>query len=294
MKVEVKKIDNLKRKIKVEVSGDEFLKEKDEFYRQNSKNLKVPGFRPGTASMDLIEKHHGKALRDEFIKKSLPLFYQKALEAEKIMPASVPKISDLDLGNDSMIFSAEFEARPEVEAKDSFYKDIKIKEKIDEVKEIEVEKILTNLKEGIKKIVNKDLGDDDLAKWASYADVASLRETIKAQLKVEKIRQRRQRVDDQIKKQLLKVFKVDLPQDEVERHLQELVNREAYSLQYKGVGKDEIEKYKKDLQEKLRPTAQDEVKLFYALEAIAKKEGIKIDNNLGETILGFILSQAQY
>ena len=294
MKVEVKKLDKLKRKLKIEVSGEEFLKEKKEFYKQSSKNLKVPGFRPGSAPLDLIEKHHGGVLREEFVKKSIPQFYRKALEEEKILPASMPQIYDLDLKDDSMIFFAEFETRPELEVNETAYKGIKIKEKLDSVKEIEIEKVITNLKEGIKKTLNKDLNDDDIAKWASYADAKALREAIKVQLNVEKIRERRQKVDNQIKQHLLKTIKVDLPQEEAKRHLSEVVNRQMHSLQHGGASKEDLEKYKKDLEEKLRPAAEDEVKLFYILEAIAKQEGVKIDNNLGEIILGLILSQAQY
>jgi len=48
------------------------------------------------------------------------------------------------------------------------------------------------------------------------------------------------------------------------------------------------------VEEKLQTVAEEEIKLFYILEAIANNEGIKIDNNLAEIILGFILSHAQY
>jgi len=294
MRVEIQKLDKLKRKLKIEVSGKEFSKEKEEFYKQTSKNLKVPGFRPGTAPLDLIEKHHGKALREEFVKKSIPQFYRKALEEEKILPASMPKIYDLDLKDDSMVFFAEFETRPELKIDESVYKGIKIKEKIEPIKEIEIEKIITNLKDGIKRTLNKDLADDDIAKWASYANANALREAIKAQLHIEKIRERRQKIDNQIKQHLLKNVKVDLPAEEVKRHLSDVVDRQMYSLQQRGTSKEDVEKYRKDLEEKLKDVATDEVKLFYILEAIAKQEGIKIDNNLGEVILGLILSQAQY
>lgn len=43
---EVKKIDKLKRTIKIEVSGEEFLKEKNQVYSKKAEGLKVPGFRP--------------------------------------------------------------------------------------------------------------------------------------------------------------------------------------------------------------------------------------------------------
>jgi len=67
MKVEVKKVDKLKRQIKVEVQGEDFLKAKKETYKELGKNIKVPGFRPGTVPLDVLERQHGEALKDEFL-----------------------------------------------------------------------------------------------------------------------------------------------------------------------------------------------------------------------------------
>src|SRR4030043_1093606 len=100
MKVESKKLDKLKYRIQIEVRGEEFLKEKDEFYRSNSKNFKVPGFRPGSAPLEVLEKHHGKMLKEEFLKQALPLFYHKALEQQGIAAASLPTISDVEIASD--------------------------------------------------------------------------------------------------------------------------------------------------------------------------------------------------
>jgi len=294
MKVEVKKLDKLKRTIKVEVQGEEFLKEKNEVYSKKSKQLKVPGFRPGSAPLDILERHHSKFLKEELLKESLPTFYRKALEDQKILPAGMPHVYDIKLTSNVLSFSADFETKPEVVAKESSYKGIKVKSKNCEVKEIEVEKVLTNLKEGIKKVINKDLEDGELAKWASYPDIKSLKEAIKAQLFIEKSRERRGKVDNQVRAHLLKAFKVDLPKDEVTRHHQELVDREIYNLQRRGVPQEDIDKYKKDLGERLQSVAEEDLKIYYILEAIAKNEGIKVDNNIGDVVLGFVLSHAVY
>lgn len=291
---EVKKIDKLKRTIKIEVSGEEFLKEKNQVYSKKAEGLKVPGFRPGSAPLDILERHHSKFLKDELLKEVLPRLYRKALEDSKILPAGLPNVYDIKLTADRLSFSVDFETRPEIEVKESSYKGIKIKDKNCEVGEIEIEKVLTNLKEGIKKVVNKDLDDQDLAKWASFSDLKSMRATIRAQLFLEKSRERRADIDKQIRTQLLKTVKVDLPKGEVDRHHQELIDREISRLQHQGTSQEDIDKYKKDLSDKLEPIAREDIKLFYILEAIAKQEGIKVDNNLGDVILGLILSQAEY
>ncbi len=294
MKVEVQKIDKLKRKVRIEVSGEEFLSERKEIYKDAAKNLKVPGFRPGTAPLDVLERHHGPLLKEEFLKRSLPSFYQQALKEHNISPASLPKIYDVEVNSDNLSFWAEFEAKPEIEIKETSYKGIKIKDKKCAVSKVETEKIITNLKEGIKKVTGKDLDDLTLAKWATFPDIAALEEGARHQIFTQKLNQRRQDIESQIRKHLLKSVKIDLPASEVERHHKELVERDIYNLRLRGVSQEDLDKYKKDLEDKLRPVAGEEVKLFYILEAIAKNEGIKVEDNLAEVVLGFILSQAIY
>ena len=80
----------------------------------------------------------------------------------------------------------------------------------------------------------------------------------------------------------------------VENHHKELVEREIHNLRMRGVSDTDVEKYKKEVEDKLKSAAEDEVKLFYILEAIAKKEGMKVDRSVAEVVFGFILSHAQY
>ena len=294
MKVEVKKIDKIKRIIHVELSGEDFINEKKEAYKEIGKNIKMSGFRPGTAPLELLEKHHLKTLKEEFLRKMLPAYYEKAVSEVKLSPAGLPRIYDVELSETTLVFAAEFDIKPEIELKDSDYRDMKIKEKKIEVKEEEIEKVITNLKEGIKKTLNKDLTDDELCRWAGYADMAGFKDAIKIEISVEKLRERRKRIDSQISQHLLKNIDVALPQNEVEHYHKELVNREIHNLRLRNVPNEDIEKYKKDIEEKLKPLAEDEIKLYYILEAIAKKEGLTIENNLGEVVLGFLLSIAKY
>ncbi len=294
MKVEVKKLDKLKRKIRVEVEKDEFQDKKKEAYGQISKNLKVPGFRPGNAPLEVLERQHGKLLKEEFLKSALPHFYQKALEENKMLPASMPEIYDVQVSFENLSFWAEFEVQPEIEAKEDYYKGLKIKAKKVEIKDEETEKILANLKNGIKKVTDKELNEEETARWASYPDSASLKEAVRGQLFIEKANQRRQNIEGQVRTQLLKAFKFDLPASEVQRHQKEMLDREIYSRKLQGASQENIDKYKKELEEKIAPIASDEVKLFYIFEAIARKENIKIENGLADVVLGFILSQAQY
>jgi len=294
MKVEIQKVDKLKRILKAELSGEAFLNERKEAYKEIGKSIKVSGFRTGTAPLEILEKHHLKALKEEFIHKMLPIYYEKAIDEAKLHPAGLPRIYDVELTDTSLLFTAEFDIKPEIELKDEDYKSIKIKEKKVEVKDEEIEKVLTNLKEGIKKTLNKDLTDNELCKWAGYADVSDFKDAVRIEIFVEKLRDRRKKIDSQISQHLLKGIEVALPQKEVDHYHKELVNREIHNLRVRNVPEEDIEKYKKEIEDKLKPLAQEEIKLYYILEAIAKKENLTVENNLGEVVLGFLLSQAKY
>jgi FKBP-type peptidyl-prolyl cis-trans isomerase (trigger factor) len=294
MKVEAKKIDALKRTMRIEVIGDEYLTEKNSVFKEKAKGLKVPGFRSGTAPMDVLEKHHGALLRDAFLNKAIPEFYQNALKQENIFAVSIPKISDIEMTLEKLAFSAEFEVKPELEITDSHYKGMKIKVKEAKVIEIDIEKVITNIKEGIKKTIKKDFSDDEISRWASYPKIQDFREAIKAQLVLEKTKERRQDIDDQIKQKLLKSIKVDIPKSQLEQHQKELVNREIYNLQYRGVQAEDIEKYKEEVEKKMKTVAEEEVKLFYIFDAIAQKEGIESNNKMIDVVLGLVLSAAEY
>jgi trigger factor len=295
MNIEVKKLDRLKRVLRIIIEGEEFLNKKKEVYEDIGKNLKVAGFRPGRAPLDIVEKRYGKVLEEEFLNRTLPFFYQSALLANGLLAASAPKIYDVSMDKQRLSFSAEVEIKPEVTIKESDYKRIKIRDKEVEVEELEIEKVLTSLKDGIKKVIKKDLNDEELARWSGYSSLTKFRAAIKGEILVEKLRARRESIDKQIVNHLLKSVKLEVPKSEVEYYHKELVDREIYNLRLQGVSEEDIEKQKKDIGEKLLPLAEEKVKIAYIIRAIAKKENIEVETNLlGEAILGLILSEAEY
>lgn len=294
MKVQIQKLEKLKRAITVDIEISEFKEERDAAYKEIGKTIKVSGFRPGTAPLDILEKNHGEYLKEKFLEKALPQIYTKALESENLVPASLPRIYDVVYDKERLKFCAEFEVKPIVDVQDKDYKGIKISEKIPEVKDDELEKVITNIKENITKTINKDVGDEELAHWAGYASIGALRSAVTTELLLQKLHERTRKLNQLITQHLLKAVKFEVPRAEVERHHKELIEREVYNLRSRGVSEADIEKYKKDIDQKLQPVADDDVRLFYILETIARKENLKIENNLGEMVLGLLLSQANY
>lgn len=295
MKTEIKKLDKLKRVIKIEVDEDILTKDKRDIYKELSKGLKVPGFRPGSAPLEIVEKHHKNALKEEFLKRIIPSYYAKALEDNNLEAASAPRIYDIDFDDKKLLFYAELEVRPEVELKDDDYMNLKIKNKPVNVEEIEVEKLITQLKDNVKKMINKDYDDQALAKWAGYPSVETFKEAIKAEILIDKLRTRRASIDNFITEELIKRIKIEVPRSLVEEQHQKLIQQEMYNLRLKGMQEKDIKKHEKEIGERLKSIAIKQLKLYYILEAIAKKDSLKFESrNLFEAVIGYILSCAQY
>ena len=293
MKTEVKKLDKTKRILKVEVFEDVLAKDRDSIYKELAKNLKVPGFRPGAAPVDVIQKHHGPALQEEFLRRQVPLYYSKALDDNNLEPASAPRIYDVDITSKKLVFSAEFEVKPQVELQDSDYKGLNIKGDSIEVEAIEIEKLMTQFKDKVKKIADKDFGDEDLAKWAGYSSLDGFKKAIKAEILVDKLRERKRVIENFIMEELIKRIKIEVPPSLVADQHGKLMQQEMYNLRMRGVKDDDIKKYEKDIDDKLKPLAEKQVKLYYILEAIVKKEALQTESsNLFEAALGYILCLA--
>ncbi len=295
MKVEVKKLDNLKRVIRVQVEGEDFKKDKSQLYRSLAKDLKVPGFRAGIAPLEILEKYHGKLLREEFIKWAIPNYYEKAVKEANISPVVLPRIYDVELTDKKFAFSAELEVKPQVSLEESIYKGIKVKDKPVDVKEQEWKKLVENLKEQVKRFTKKDFSDSEIAKWSGYPNYEVFQEALICEIKGVKLRQRRLDIESQIVNTLLKRVKITVPKRAVEEHRNKLLEEEIYKLKVKGISEEDIRKYKKDLEEKLTYQAQEQMKLYYILEAIAIKENLDVTpNNLYEVVMGYILSLTEF
>ena len=93
MKVETKKLDETKMRLDIEVPSEMVKKKFDEVYERIGKEAKIPGFRPGKAPRDILEKHHGRLAQDEVIKDLIPEAYRQSIEKEKIGVVEVPEIS---------------------------------------------------------------------------------------------------------------------------------------------------------------------------------------------------------
>ncbi|MEW6162098.1 MAG: trigger factor [Nitrospirota bacterium] len=198
----VEDISPTKKRLRVEIPSDVIEKEiKDSLERLRQKT-NIPGFRPGRAPVNLIEKRFGKGVEAEVLDKVISEYYSKALKEAELIPVTMP-VFDEKLGfkrNNPLNLSFTVEVMPKIENLN--YENIKIKDIPIVVDEAEVDDYIKKLqdKKAIYEVAEKDVDMDDLVTF-EYVDCKMIGEES----------------PPSIKEQILKMGKEIFPLDIMER-----------------------------------------------------------------------------
>ncbi|HYA12046.1 MAG TPA: trigger factor [Thermodesulfovibrionales bacterium] len=160
----VEDISTTKKRLRIEIPADIIEREiKDSLERVRQKS-KLPGYRPGKAPMNLIEKRYCKQVEAEVLEKVIPEFYNKALKEADLKPVTMP-VFDEKLNfqrNNSLNLSLTVEVMPKIENID--YTGIKAKDIPITVDESELEHSIENLQKqkALYEVAEKEIEKDDL------------------------------------------------------------------------------------------------------------------------------------
>jgi trigger factor len=146
MKATVEEISSIKKKVNIEVPGDEVTREIDSFYEELRKKAKIKGFRPGKAPRSILERHFKDYVKAETLQKLIQNTYPNALSEKDLHPVSDPVIEPGELENGKPFqYSATIEVKPDI--KPEGYLGLKIEGKKEEVKDEEVGERLKGLQD---------------------------------------------------------------------------------------------------------------------------------------------------
>jgi len=288
MKTEVKKLDSAKREISVEVSGDIVKNKFEDVFKRIGQEAKVPGFRPGHAPRDILEKEFSSHAHEQVLKELIPDVYNQAIEKEGLEVIDLPNISDVKLDRNTLSFKAQVEVSPEIKLKD--YKGLKVNYKKAEVSLDEIKRSIDALKE-TRKI---DAVDDNFAKSLGYPDLAELEKIVERQIFMQKENLQRQKMENEIIESITKDLDFKLPQSLVKRQLEDLVKQAKLDLALKGMPREKIEEQEKSLSDELEPEAKRQVKVYLVMAEIAKKEKIPLDDHMPRRVMELLLREADW
>lgn len=120
MQVSVQVKEGLQRSVMVEVPHEEIAVKYRNKLGALAKKVKIDGYRPGKASIELVALRHGDNVRAELVNEEIRKSLIEALEKNKLRPVGSPNIVIEEDGSDnkSLRFSADFEVFPEIKLAD--------------------------------------------------------------------------------------------------------------------------------------------------------------------------------
>jgi trigger factor len=160
MKVDVENQPQGMATLRIELPPEEVRKEWDSIANNYSRYARIPGYRPGKAPRQVIEKKFRKEIQDELTKTLVSKSYQDAIAEKKLRVVSLNDVGDVEFGEDrSMRFRATVVTAPEFELPE--YKGISVQLPGTTVSEVEIDSALERLRDQAADFV--DVPDRDLA-----------------------------------------------------------------------------------------------------------------------------------
>ncbi len=115
MQVSVESTSTLGRRLKVAVPADEVEKEFNARLQRLSKQVKLPGFRPGKVPLKMVEAQYGGRLMDEVAGELIQNTMHEAIGSQGLRPAGDPRIQRKPfIRGEQLEYTVEFEVYPEV------------------------------------------------------------------------------------------------------------------------------------------------------------------------------------
>jgi trigger factor len=120
VKTDVEELSPTRVRLTVEVPFDELKPSLDKAYREVSRQVRIPGFRPGRVPPPVIDSRIGRGVvLSQAVDDALPALYSKAVNEADISTLGQPEveITSLDDGKE-LTFTAEVDIRPKFELPD--------------------------------------------------------------------------------------------------------------------------------------------------------------------------------
>ncbi len=164
MSITVEDISSTKKRLKIEIPTDIIEKEYKSSLESVRQRAKIPGFRPGKAPVNLIEKKFGEDIKSDIIERLVPDYYSKALKESELVPVTLPSFENKpDLKhNEPLSFSLTVEVRPRISNLN--YTGLKVDDIAADVEDKEIEETLKGLQEerAMFEVVEREIKENDL------------------------------------------------------------------------------------------------------------------------------------
>ncbi len=242
------------------------------------REIRIPGFRPGKAPRDMVEK----TLNPEYIESKAAQrlvsdLYSGIIEETKIDPVDYPNIDIIEQAKGKpFVFKVRVDVYPEVKL--GKYKGLKAQKKAIEVIEEDVIKVLGNLQERFS--APGPLDDEFAKKVSQFGTMAELKEEIRVAIEKERTAEAESEVRNQLIGAVSGEAKVDIPAAMTEREIDVMMDELRTSLSQSGLTIEDYlrgsKKQEKELRDEMRKAAEIRVKGKVVLKAVADAEELAV------------------
>ena len=117
MKVTVEDVSTVKKKLHIQVLPDAIAIERKRALADVAKKARIPGFRPGKAPKNVVERHYATEIQSEVMNKLISDSYLQAIKENDLSPVEMPNITNISpLETDAPLnFTAVVEVRPRID-----------------------------------------------------------------------------------------------------------------------------------------------------------------------------------
>jgi len=146
MEMNIEEINQVKRRIDVEIDAEEVTRKLDSAYRKLSKKAKVKGFRPGKVPRRILEQYYSQQVLSDVKSDLIEESFSQVLEKSNLYPLGKPSLEDgVMKPGESFKYTIVMEVKPDFELKD--YMGISVEKEIVNVSEDDVDKRLEEIRE---------------------------------------------------------------------------------------------------------------------------------------------------
>lgn len=119
MQVQIETLDGLKRQMIIGLPWLDYEMKMNTQVQKLSKEVKIPGFRPGKVPEKIVRQRYGDALKAEVLSELIRNSYIDAIEEHDVKVAGLPQFEPPEVTQgEPLEFKATFEVYPEIELKD--------------------------------------------------------------------------------------------------------------------------------------------------------------------------------
>ncbi len=144
-----------KRSLEIEIPLEQVERARERVTNSLKQRVRLPGFRPGKAPVNLIQSRFENEIRSEVLEVLLPEAFRGKVQEQGLKVVGTPDVSDLHFEPGQPIrFKADFEIAPEFELGE--YRGLPVKYEEPSVTDEDVDKRVESLREGRAEYVNLD------------------------------------------------------------------------------------------------------------------------------------------